>query len=331
MSRRCRTWCASSPTTTNRLWLQLPSELRPVRRSQRFGDGDGSCGAAIEPGVAGRTAFTLRVQTGCARAVLVLHHSGDAGRAAKRRRRRCADAKSIGSIGAGFKEIALTGVHLGSYGRDLIRRVVADRAAAASRGRDIGRGPAERTACVLFRISSLEPMDCSRRSSIWSRLESLRAAFPPAAAARRATACWRRCAGRTPIENTTRRSSTTSARGCRTPRSAPTSSSVSRARPTRISSSSCAYLDASPLTHVHVFPYSDRPGTAASSMGEKVPGARGSRAGASGARNRSAADERDFASRRSGAVHRALTIEDGTLAVTGNYLKVQHSARRADQ
>src|SRR4029077_6855750 len=28
--------------------------------------GDGPCGAAIEPGVAGRTAFTLRVQTGCA-------------------------------------------------------------------------------------------------------------------------------------------------------------------------------------------------------------------------------------------------------------------------
>ena len=34
--------------------------------SERFGDGDGSCGAAIEPGIAGRTAFTLRVQTGCA-------------------------------------------------------------------------------------------------------------------------------------------------------------------------------------------------------------------------------------------------------------------------
>src|SRR5438132_8209613 len=33
--------------------------------AERFGDGDGSCGAAIEPGVAGRTAFTLRVQTGC--------------------------------------------------------------------------------------------------------------------------------------------------------------------------------------------------------------------------------------------------------------------------
>src|SRR5437667_1814917 len=34
--------------------------------AERFGDGDGSCGAAIEPGVAGRTAFTLRVQNGCA-------------------------------------------------------------------------------------------------------------------------------------------------------------------------------------------------------------------------------------------------------------------------
>src|SRR5207248_7376100 len=32
----------------------------------RFGEGDGSCGSPLEPGVAGRTAFTLRVQTGCA-------------------------------------------------------------------------------------------------------------------------------------------------------------------------------------------------------------------------------------------------------------------------
>ncbi len=34
--------------------------------AERFGDGDGRCGSPIEPGVAGRTAFTLRVQTGCA-------------------------------------------------------------------------------------------------------------------------------------------------------------------------------------------------------------------------------------------------------------------------
>ena len=34
--------------------------------SPRYAEGDGSCGTAIEPGVAGRTAYTLRVQTGCA-------------------------------------------------------------------------------------------------------------------------------------------------------------------------------------------------------------------------------------------------------------------------
>jgi threonylcarbamoyladenosine tRNA methylthiotransferase MtaB len=55
--------------------------------------------------------------------------------------------------GAGFREIALTGVHLGSYGRDLggesslpgLLRMIARRA------------PAD----VRFRVSSLEPMDCS--------------------------------------------------------------------------------------------------------------------------------------------------------------------------
>src|SRR5207245_332862 len=83
---------------------------------------------------------------------------------------------------AGFKEIALTGVHLGSYGRDLTPRsslidllcALEVRSAPPSRGMrsgvprrsSVGQEPsgggrlsAER---VLFRISSLEPMDCSR-------------------------------------------------------------------------------------------------------------------------------------------------------------------------
>ncbi|HVZ21039.1 MAG TPA: hypothetical protein VG871_08255, partial [Vicinamibacterales bacterium] len=54
----------------------VPNDLKPrtislvaadfgLTTAVRFGDGEGSCGASIEPGVAGRTAFTLRVQTGC--------------------------------------------------------------------------------------------------------------------------------------------------------------------------------------------------------------------------------------------------------------------------
>jgi threonylcarbamoyladenosine tRNA methylthiotransferase MtaB len=33
--------------------------------ADRFGNGDGPCGAEVAPGVSGRTAYTLRVQTGC--------------------------------------------------------------------------------------------------------------------------------------------------------------------------------------------------------------------------------------------------------------------------
>src|SRR4029450_12281728 len=82
------------------------------------GDGDGPCGAAIEPGVAGRTAFTLRVQTGCAQPCSYCIIPSTRGRP---RSVPVPDLlREVERVAAsGFKEIALTGVHLGSYGRDL--------------------------------------------------------------------------------------------------------------------------------------------------------------------------------------------------------------------
>ncbi len=82
------------------------------------------------------------------------------------------------------------------------------------------------------------------------------------------------------------------------------------------------YLERSPITHVHVFPYSDRPGTRASSMPDKVPGSV-IRDRARILREVSESCRSDFERARSAPVHRALTLEDGTLAVTGNYLKVR--------
>ena len=50
----------------------LPNVVRVVGNAEKddvvasmFGDGDGPCGHSLAPGVAGRTALTLRVQTGC--------------------------------------------------------------------------------------------------------------------------------------------------------------------------------------------------------------------------------------------------------------------------
>src|SRR5216117_3803608 len=93
--------------------------LQPdLTTAERFGDGDGSCGAAIEPGVAGRTAFTLRVQTGCAEPCsycIIPTTRGTPRSVPPDEVLREADRVAA----AGFKEIVLTGVHLGSYGRDL--------------------------------------------------------------------------------------------------------------------------------------------------------------------------------------------------------------------
>ena len=45
--------------------VSLLEQCGELTTGVRFGGGPGPCGAAIEPGIAGRTSFTLRVQTGC--------------------------------------------------------------------------------------------------------------------------------------------------------------------------------------------------------------------------------------------------------------------------
>ena len=93
-------------------------------------DGDGACGAPIEPGVAGRTAFTLRVQTGCEErcSYCIIPTTRGAGRSLPVDR----VLREVERVAAaGFKEIALTGVHLGSYGRDLAPRELARRRSCA--------------------------------------------------------------------------------------------------------------------------------------------------------------------------------------------------------
>ena len=82
------------------------------------------------------------------------------------------------------------------------------------------------------------------------------------------------------------------------------------------------YLPVSPLTHVHVFPYSDRPGTDAARMVGKVHGAlirdRGNELRRIGAELSAR-----FRASQKGAVRPGLTLEDGTLVVTDNYIKVR--------
>ena len=86
-------------------------------------------------------------------------------------------ARSRASAAAGFKEVTLTGVHLGSYGRDLPPRVVAARPAARARR--------DRRATSPSGSARSSRWTARRRSStLVARQRPIPAALPPAAPAR---------------------------------------------------------------------------------------------------------------------------------------------------
>jgi len=291
------------------------ASVREQTSAERFGDGDGSCGAPIEPGVAGRTAFTLRVQTGCAEPCSYCIIPSTRGRP-----RSVPLAEVVREVeriaAAGFKEIALTGVHLGSYGRDLM---------PPSSLIDLLR--ALQTFDVLFRISSLEPMDCSRDIvDLVAGTDRFAPHF------------------HLPLQHASNRVLSRMRRPYTIERYADLVDDI-RAKIPHASIGSDVivgfpgesdadfeqledYLERSPLTHIHVFPYSDRPGTPASTMRERPNGGvvreRARRAREIGTRLTGR-----FRDSQVGTTHRALTIEDGSLVVTGNYLKLRIVAGRA--
>ncbi len=283
--------------------------------------GDGPCGAAIEPGVAGRTAFTLRVQTGCAEPCSYCIIPSTRGRP-----RSVPIADLLGEIdrivAAGFKEIALTGVHLGSYGSDLEPRASLNQLLRALDAHGIGSAPLfEAPPNLLFRISSLDPMDCTREIvNLVAASDRFAPHFhlPLQHASNRVLARMRRPYT---IEYY---ASLVDDIHARIP-DASIGSDIIVGFPGETDEDFeqlVAYLERSPLTHIHVFPYSDRPGTPASTMGDKVPGGvireRGRRVREIGAQL-----TQRFRDSQIGMTHRALTLEDGSLALTGNYLKLR--------
>ena len=290
-------------------WLEASGEWTT---STRFGDGAGPCGSAIEPGAAGRTCFTLRVQTGCEERCSYCIIPTTRGRS-----RSLAIGEVIRDVeraaAAGYKEIALTGVHLGSYGRDL------DPAASLA---DLLRALARLDTDATFRVSSLEPMDCT--PEIVELVASSGGRFAPhfhLPLQHASDGVLQRM--RRPYTLDYYRRLADSIVG-RLPH-ASIGTDVIVGFPGEMEAdfaSNASYLAASPLSHLHVFPYSDRPGTEAASLSGKVPGPV---VRERGARLRQIGAELSARFRQSqvGTVRPGLTLEDGTLVVTDNYLKVR--------
>ena len=288
--------------------------------------------------MAGRTAFTLRVQTGCAEpcSYCIIPTTRGTPRSVPIE----GVQREVARVAAaGFKEIALTGVHLGSYGRDLSPRVslidllraLAQHPAPSTQHpapstqhaapRTEHPAPSTQHQAPLFRISSLEPMDCTDEIvDLVARSDR----FAPHV--------------HLPLQHASNRMLQAMRRPYTIDQYAALVDGIRRQIPHASIGSDiivgfpgeteedfeqlCGYLERSPLTHIHVFPYSDRPGTVAAAMRDKVAGAvvreRGRRIRDLGQRLTAR-----FLESQVGTTHRALTLEDGSLAVTGNYLKVR--------
>jgi threonylcarbamoyladenosine tRNA methylthiotransferase MtaB len=285
--------------------------------AERFGDGDGACGAPIAPGLAGRTAFTLRVQTGCDQQCSYCIIPSTRGSGRSRPVREVLD--EIARVrSAGFLDVALTGVHLGSYGRDLqdgSSLLVLLHAIDRECGRDI-----------QIRISSLEPMDCS------NDIVDLVAASP----------CFaphfhlplQHASDRLLVQMRRPYTLAYYRRLCERIRQRIPHASIGSdvivgfpGETVEDFSALALYLRSSPLTHIHVFPYSDRPGTVATALPGKVHGAI-VRERATEVREIGRELTRSFHASQNGAVRPGLTTEDGSLVVTDNYLKVRIAAGR---
>ena len=299
------------------------------------------CGHVLEPGLMGRTAWTLRVQTGCEeRCSYCIIPSTRGG--SRSRPIDDIQAEVARVVAAGYKEIAITGVHLGSYGRDLSPRSSLIELLKMLIGAGEAPGPAEAGPRVLFRVSSLEPMDFPRsmlelvatpasadacavsagrgfsRANQWSIAPHFH--LPLQHASNRILDLMRRPYSieyYADLVNTIR---------MRLPHAA-IGSDVIAGFPGETDHDFAAlvsYLEASPLTHLHVFPYSDRPGTVASSLPDKVHGSV-IKARAQRLREISRRLADAFRATQCGSVRAALTIDDGTVAVTDNYFRVPAS------
>jgi threonylcarbamoyladenosine tRNA methylthiotransferase MtaB len=269
---------------------------------------EGACGHLIAPGLMGRTAWTLRVQTGCEEKCSYCIIPTTRGASRSRTREDIRDEIDR-VIAAGYKEIAITGVHLGSYGRDLSPRVSLNDLLRFLAGPDANHG-------VLWRVSSLEPMDFPGDIL---ELDNIAPHFhlPLQHASNRVLELMQR-----PYSIEFYSALVTKIRQ-RLPHAA-IGSDVIAGFPGETDEDFeqlTTYLEHSPLTHLHVFPYSDRPGTVASSLPHKVHGSV-IKARAHRLREISRVLAGRFRAAQHGTVRPALTIEDGSVAITDNYFRV---------
>jgi threonylcarbamoyladenosine tRNA methylthiotransferase MtaB len=221
---------------------------------------------------------------------------------------------------AGAKEIVLSGINLGSYGRDFVPRATLA---------EIIRRILDETALDQLRFSSIEPQD------VTEDFVALVASSPRVArhfhiplqsgsdAILRAMHRWYRTAHYAERLHRIRGMLPDAAIGADVIVGFPGETDA-QFRET------FEFIERLPFTYLHVFSFSERPGTAAAALGERVP-VNAIRERARSLRDLSQQKAAEFRATQAGRRARALTLARGddtqTEALTGNYLKVQIAGR----
>jgi threonylcarbamoyladenosine tRNA methylthiotransferase MtaB len=290
---------------------QLVSE--GMTTAERYGGADGPCGG---PFLLERTALTIRVQTGCEERCSYCIIPATRGVSRSKPVARVVEELTRAEA-SGFLEVTLTGVHLGAYGRDL------DQPATLS---DLLDAAVRRTSQLLIRLGSLEPMDVPESLVELASTGPVAPSFhlPLQHASDAVLGRMRR-----PYTLSDYRRSVDRLREA-LPHAA-LGSDIIVGFPGESDAefdALCRYLESSPLTALHVFPYSDRPGTAASQLATKIAGPVVRERGRV-IRDIGQALTARFKRSQVGNVRPALTIEDGTWVVTDNGLKLRVRTPRA--
>lgn len=262
-----------------------------------------------------RTRPNLKVQDGCSNRCSFCIIPSVRGRS------RSADLRSVveqcRDLGERYREVVLSGINLGRWGRDL---------PGSFRFPDLLRAILAETSIARIRVSSVEPMD-------WSRdlLELM------ASEARIATHV------HMPLQSG---SDSVLKRMARKYRSAHYASRILLARelmpdaaigadvmtgfPGETDSEfeqTLSFIEEHPFTYLHVFTYSERPGTAAPSSGDAVP-MELRRARTQMLRGLSQRKAQEFRRGMIGKSLSAVTLEEPGVALTTNFLRVRLAHRR---
>jgi len=223
-------------------------------------------------------------------------------------------------VAAGAKEIVLSGINLGSYGRDLVPR-----AALA----DVVRRILAETTLEQLRFSSIEPQDVTEDfvALVGSSARLARHFHIPLQSGSdrilRAMHRWYRTEHYAERANLIRRMLPDAAIGADVIVGFPGETDADfRA--------TFEFIERLPFTYLHVFSFSERPGTAATALGDPVP-LQIIRERARALRELGQRKSTAFRATQAGCTARALTLARGgdnwTEALTGNYLKVRIAGR----